>query len=68
MMPVSTKKVDMTLSENFEASLRSLCGGMLTVITMNYSWNEGVSRAEYAHALELEIRISKPTKQRSLGC
>lgn len=63
-MPVSTKNVDM-FSENFEASLRSLCEGILMVITMNYSWNEDVSRAEYAHALELEIRISKPTK---LGC
>lgn len=63
MMPVSTKNVDM-FSENFEASLRSLCEGILMVITMNYSWNEDVSRAAYAHALELEIRISKPTKQR----
>ena len=63
MMPVSTKNVDM-FSENFEASLHSLCEGILTVITVKYSWNEDVSRTEYVHAFELEIRISKPTKLR----
>ena len=51
MMPVCTKNVDM-FSENFEASLRSLCEGTLTVLTVKYSWDDDVSGTEYTHALK----------------